>query len=298
MDAAQPLRDFRPEKKFFIGIDSDGCVFDSMEVKQKECFIPVFIKTFRLQAASKYARQTSEFVNLYSKTRGCNRFPALSLSLNLLRRRPEVIARRVAVADTRALDEWIARETRLGNDVLAAEIQSGNQALAPFLAWSKAVNAAVADMVQSVPPFPLVRECLEKLTASADAMVISQTPGEALRREWTDNKMDSYVKLIAGQEMGTKGEHLKWAAGGKYPRENILMIGDAPGDYKAAKSNQALFFPVVPGHEEQSWQRLLAEGLGRFFAGTFAGAYEKELFAEFDASLPANPPWEEAPASN
>ena len=257
----------------------------------------MFIKTFRLQAASKYARQTSEFVNLYSKTRGCNRFPALTLTLKMLRRRPEVIARAVAIADTRALDDWIARESRLGNDALAAEIQSGNQALAPFLAWSKAVNAAVADMVSSVPPFPLVRECLEKLTASADAMVISQTPGEALRREWEENKMDTYVKFIAGQEMGTKGEHLKWAAGGKYPRENTLMIGDAPGDYKAAKSNQALFFPVVPGHEERSWQRLLEEGLDRFFAGAFAGAYEKELLAEFDASLPATPPWEEAPAA-
>ena len=75
-----------------------------MEVKQKECFAPMFIKHFHLQAAAKYARQTWEFVNLYSKTRGCNRFPALAFSLNLLRRRPEVIARRVAVADTRALE--------------------------------------------------------------------------------------------------------------------------------------------------------------------------------------------------
>ena len=295
MDPAQPLRDFKPQKKFFLGIDSDGCVFDSMEVKQKECFIPVFIQHFRLQAASKYARQTSEFVNLYSKTRGCNRFHALTLELNLLRRRPEVIARRVPIADTRTLDAWIARETKLSNGPLAAEIQSGNQALATYLDWSNAVNAAVADMVQSVPPFPRVRECLEKLTAQADAMVISQTPGEALRREWAENSIDSYVQLIAGQEMGSKAQHLQFAAAGKYPRENILMIGDAPGDYQAAQSNRVLFFPVVPGREERSWQRLLEEGLGRFFAGTFAGAYEQELFAEFDASLPATPPWEQAP---
>jgi phosphoglycolate phosphatase-like HAD superfamily hydrolase len=295
MDPAQPLRDFQPSKKFFVGIDSDGCVFDSMEVKQKECFIPVFIKHFHLQAASKYARQTSEFVNLYSKTRGCNRFHALTLSLNLLRRRPEVIARRVAVKDTSELDAWIARETKLSNGPLAAEIKSGNQALATYLDWSNEVNAAVADMVQSVPPFPLVRECLEKIRTQADAMVISQTPGEALRREWEENGIDSDVKLIAGQEMGTKAEHLKLAAVGKYQRENILMIGDAPGDYKAAKSNAALFYPVVPGHEERSWERLFQEGLDRFFAGTFAGSYEKELFAEFDASLPATPPWEQAP---
>jgi phosphoglycolate phosphatase-like HAD superfamily hydrolase len=296
MDPAQPLRDFKPSKKFFIGLDSDGCVFDSMEVKQKECFCPMFIKHFHLQAASKYARETWEFVNLYSKTRGCNRFQALTASLNLLRRRPEVIARRLSIFETGPLDDWIARESKLSNDTLAAAVRGGHPALAPILVWSNAVNAAIADIVQGVPPFPFVRPCLELLTPRADAMVISQTPGEALRREWAEHSIDGYVKLIAGQEMGSKAEHLKFAAAGKYPRENILMIGDAPGDYKAAKSNDVLFYPIVPHHEEQSWQRLLEEGLGRFFAGKFAGDYEKQLFGEFDASLPANPPWE-APSS-
>src|SRR5688572_22834179 len=97
-DPTQPLRLFRPTHEFFIGIDSDGCVFDSMEIKHKECFAPMFIKHFHLQAASKYARETWEFVNLYSKTRGANRFPALSRALNLLRERPQVRARNVQVA--------------------------------------------------------------------------------------------------------------------------------------------------------------------------------------------------------
>ena len=66
-DSAQPLRDFKPQAKFFVGIDSDGCVFDTMEIKHKECFAPMFIKHFHLQAASKYAREDWEFVNLYSK---------------------------------------------------------------------------------------------------------------------------------------------------------------------------------------------------------------------------------------
>jgi hypothetical protein len=95
MDPAQVLRDFKPSKEFFIGIDSDGCVFDSMEIKHKECFAPMFIKHFGLQAVSKYAREVWEFVNLYSKTRGANRFPALSRSLGLLSARPQVIARKV-----------------------------------------------------------------------------------------------------------------------------------------------------------------------------------------------------------
>src|ERR1051325_7823322 len=98
-DPAKVLRDFKPTKEFFIGIDSDGCIFDSMEIKHKECFTPMFIKHFHLQAASKYARETWDFVNLYSKTRGANRFPALSRALKLMAKRKEVLARQVAVAD-------------------------------------------------------------------------------------------------------------------------------------------------------------------------------------------------------
>jgi len=290
-DPSQILKDFRPAKEFFVGIDSDGCIFDSMEIKHKECFTPMFIKHFRLQAVSKYAREVWEFVNLYSKTRGANRFPALVRALNLLRERPQVHARKVHVPETKALDEWIARETKLGNATLAAEVKNGNNGLAQVKVWSDAVNAAVEDIVHGVPPFPLVRECLQKINQKADAMCISQTPADALKREWAEHDLDRFVRIIAGQEMGTKTEHLKFAAKDKYPAMKILMIGDAPGDFKAAKSNGALFFPIVPGNEEASWESLYKEGLDRFFAGTYAGDYEAKLVKEFDASLPENPHW-------
>ena len=51
-----------PKHDFLVGIDSDGCVFDSMELKHKECFIPNFIKFMGLQPVSKYAREACEFV--------------------------------------------------------------------------------------------------------------------------------------------------------------------------------------------------------------------------------------------
>src|SRR5437867_1045491 len=148
----QTLQNFKPTKEFFIGIDSDGCVFDSMEIKHKECFTPMFIKHFKLQAVSRYGREVWEFVNLYSKTRGVNRFPALSRSLNLLRRRSEVTARGVKIANTAALDAWIARENKLTNSTLKKEIESGNNALESVLAWSIAVNKTIEEIVQGVPP--------------------------------------------------------------------------------------------------------------------------------------------------
>src|SRR4030095_13868674 len=109
-DPALALRTFAPTQEFFVGIDSDGCVFDSMELKQKECFAPMFIKHFRLQPVSKYAREVWEFVNLYSKSRGINRYPALSNALNILAERPEVAARRVTIPGTDELDAWMAGE--------------------------------------------------------------------------------------------------------------------------------------------------------------------------------------------
>lgn len=290
-DPAQVLRDFKPSKEFFIGIDSDGCIFDSMEIKHKECFTPMFIKHFELQAVSKYAREVWEFVNLYSKTRGANRFPALSRALNLLKERPEVQARKVRVPDSTPVDAWIARETKLGNATLAAEVKGGNTSLQQTKVWSDAVNAAVEHIVHGVPPFPLVVETLEKLNRHADAMCISQTPADALKREWSEHGIAGHVKIIAGQEMGTKTEHIKFAAKDKYAPERILMIGDAPGDHKAAKSNGALFFPIIPGSEEASWERLFGEGLDRFFNGKYAGEYEAALIREFDASLPEHPGW-------
>ena len=290
-DPAQVLRDFQPKHDFFIGIDSDGCVFDSMEIKHKECFAPMFVKHHNLQAVSKYAREVWDFVNLYSKTRGANRFPALTRALNLLRDRPEVQARNVNVPSYPALDEWMERETKLGNATLAAEVEGGNEGLAHIKVWSDGVNEQVADIVHGVPPFPLLRETLEKALGQADMMVISQTPCDALEREWAEHDISRFVEIIAGQEMGTKTEHLKFAAVDKYAAEKILMIGDAPGDHKAAKANGVLFYPILPGREEDSWERLHGEALDRFFAGTYAGEYEEKLFAEFDGCLPENPSW-------
>ena len=292
MDNVEKLTRFQPEHEFFIGIDSDGCVFDSMEIKQKECFCPAVIKHYGLQVVSKYAREVWEFVNLYSKTRGCNRFLAVQHCLNFLRERPEVQARGARIPELPELCAWTAEESKLGNPALEAKVQSsGSKELAAVYKWSLEVNERVADLVYGVPPFPGVREMLAKGREKADLIVVSQTPLEALVREWEENKLTDLVKLIAGQEYGTKTEHLKYAAGGKYGPDKVLMIGDAPGDFKAANANDALFFPVIPGGEEDSWSRLLNEGLEHFFNGSFAGAYQKQLLDEFDRALPEKPPW-------
>jgi phosphoglycolate phosphatase-like HAD superfamily hydrolase len=287
------LKSLPKRHDFFIGMDSDGCVFDSMGIKHKECFCPAFIKHFDLQAAGSCAREVWEFVNLYSRDRGCNRFFAIQKTLQLLGGRAEVAARGLQVHGIPALDAWLQEESKLGNPALEARVRLTNDAgLAKALAWSREVNARVEDLVRNVPPLPLVRESLEKIRARADVIVVSQTPVEALEREWREHKLDGLVNFIAGQEAGTKSEHIRFATGGRYDPGKTLMIGDAPGDLRAANENRALFFPIVPGNEERSWRRFFEEGSDRFFGGAFAGGYQQELIKEFNAALPEKASWQ------
>ncbi len=293
-EVARPLLELQPHHDFFIGIDSDGCAFDTMEIKHKECFIPNIIKYWNLQSVSKYAREAAEFVNLYSIWRGVNRWPALIKVFDLLRPRPEVIHRHAAIPEAPHVRAFIADKAfAKSNDGLKAyKSQYPDAELDLALTWSQAVNASIADMVHGIPPFPLVRESLEFLSTRADLLVVSQTPDEALHREWAEHNIAQYTRAIAGQEKGTKSQHLALAAGGKYAPDHILMIGDALGDLQAARDNHALFFPINPGHEDESWQRFYEEGVHKFLAEEFAGDYEAGLIAEFEKYLPEIPPWE------
>jgi phosphoglycolate phosphatase-like HAD superfamily hydrolase len=293
-EAARPLAELEPQHEHFIGIDSDGCAFDTMELKHKECFIPNIINYWGLQAVSKYAREAAEFVNLYSKWRGVNRWPALVMVFDLLRERPEVLARGVEPPPAPRLREFIADDDYAkSNDGLRAYMTAHpDPELETALAWTMAVNQSVAEMVRGVPPFPYVRESLGLLAGRADMIVVSATPVEALTREWQEHEIAPYVRAIAGQEMGKKALHLELATSGKYDAGKVLMIGDAPGDMKAARANDALFYPINPGDEQASWQRFHDEAVHRFLAGDYAGAYEDELVAEFEKRLPEVPPWQ------
>ncbi|MDA7979039.1 MAG: HAD hydrolase-like protein [Pirellulales bacterium] len=286
---------FEKQREFFVGIDSDGCAFDTMELKHKECFIPNIIQHYGMQAISKYARETAEFVNLYSKSRGCNRFPGLVKTFQWLKKRPEVAARGWNADPPLGLVNWLGKETKLSNPQLTEAIASlpadanDVQHLRQALAWSEAVNTTIEEIVHGVPPYPLVRESLERLKPHADLVVVSATPNDALQREWADHDLNRFLRAIYGQESGSKEEILTAAQG--YDQGHVLMIGDAPGDLAAAQTTGALFFPINPGREEESWQRFSEQGLDRFLQGTFTAAYQQELLDEFDQCLPSQPPW-------
>ncbi len=291
-DPQAELKELKPEHDYLVAIDSDGCAFDSMEIKHKECFIPNIIKFWNLQPVSKYVRGSAEFVNLYSKWRGTNRFTALVKVFELLRDWQDVKDRNVTIPFVPSLVEWINKETTLSNPNLKAEVDKSNDpVLENALKWSESVNSSVKDIVQGIPPFPYVRESLKKISQWADIIVCSATPCDALKREWKEHAIAEYVKVIAGQEMGSKKEHLQLALNGKYNRNHVMMIGDAPGDMSAAKLNDVFFYPINPGAEEKSWKLFFYKVSDTFSKGNYTKDYESSLIAEFDKLLPEFPPW-------
>jgi phosphoglycolate phosphatase-like HAD superfamily hydrolase len=292
MDYQTILKNIEPLHEFFIGIDSDGCVFDSMEVKQKEFFIPNALKYFDLYAISKILRETWEFVNLYSIYRGGNRFTSIIKVFELLKERKEILERNIKLPDLSSLSEWVKIETKLGNANLLRYFESHyDPDLEKVVIWTEAVNKDITKWLRNIPPFPNAKSAIEKMSSFADLIIVSQTPLEALEREWEEHDLKKYVKAIAGQEHGTKTEHISLSAKTKYPGNKTLMIGDAKGDLDAAKNNGILFYPVIPGKEDKSWDRLINEGLEKFIKGVYVGSYENELLAEFRKSLPETPPW-------
>jgi phosphoglycolate phosphatase-like HAD superfamily hydrolase len=297
----QSLEHFAPQKDFLVCVDSDGCVFDTMGIKQRECFCPWMIAYFDLQPVSEAARECKVFADLFSKTRGANRHVTIKRILTeLLPRHPEVKARNFQVPQYPHYFAWVDDpESLLSNEGLhraidRAETAEARAELEHVLAWSERVNWSVGEIVKGIPPFLGVNDCLQRLYGKADVVVVSATPIEALKREWSEHRIAHFARLICGQEQGAKTEHIQETAK-HYPANHVLMIGDAPGDLSAARANGILFYPVIPGEEDASWEAFHHEGIARFLEESYSGDYEARLIERFEGVLPEDPPWEGAP---
>lgn len=259
-----------------IFLDSDGTVFDTMPVKHKyfrECLIRCF--GFR-GGDAECVSAVWDSVNLRSVHRGENRFRSLLLVFDILRERG------IAVPDTSRLRAWTEQEPRLGNPSLQRFLEHDpNAEMDLIYRWSRESDEAIAANVHGVDPFPRVREFLERASVHADIMVVSHTPCATLEREWTEHALSPFVKRLGGQECGSKTEQIRQVSAGRYAPGHVLMVGDSSGDLNAANANHALFFPVIPGRETESWRALAEEGLTRFLAGNYAGRYQERLLEAF-----------------
>jgi len=284
---------FAPKHAYLVCIDSDGCVFDTMEIKHKECFCPAYIEYFGLQAVSKYAREAWEFANLYSAWRGVHRIPVLLKSLDLLAARTEIKERGFTPPALENLREYVKNGLPLNNAGLSAYLKARPEAedIRTTLAWSEETNARINRVVHSVPPFPHVRASLERLSSVADIVIVSATQQLSLEREWSEHGLLGCVSMVCGQESGSKKEIIA-ALKGDYEPDHVLMIGDAPGDRAAAEENGVLFYPICPDAEAQSWAAF-GKCLDAVLGGTYAAEMQQRMIAHFETLLPEKAAWEE-----
>jgi phosphoglycolate phosphatase-like HAD superfamily hydrolase len=306
----QDLVDFKPQHDLFFGIDSDGCVFDSMTIKQR-VFREGVIEFWGLESAADDVRRVCEWVGLFSPWRGLNRFQLILKFFQALgncvafqgfasqgQKKVQGLEKLAAEfpsmgsrLPTKALEEFVKSGVTLSMPELEKWIeQTGSTELVKVLEWSAEMSRRISEL----PPIPVFDEAfrgLEKLREVSDLIVVSQTTEDALVREWRHAELEHFVDVIAGAELGSKAESLMRAAAGRYPLDRIVMVGDAPGDLEAAQAIGCLFFPIIPGDEVASWIELREVALAKILNGTFADTYQDELIARFNAVLSPTPPF-------
>lgn len=279
----QNLSDFKPKKDFLICVDSDGCAMDTMNIKHKKCFGPKFVDVYGLSEYREQVQKLWEDVNLYSKTRGINRFLALVLTLRA------ICEQNICPLSHEfdVLEKWTEETTALSNGALKDEVEkTGNPQLRLALEWSYAVNDAITALPDGNYSYNGVKEALKQISSSADIVVVSSANSEALEREWQTCGLTEYLSALFGQEPGTKAYIIsKLTEIGGYDKSRVLMIGDAPGDLRAAEKNQVLFYPILAGKEEHSWQKLLGEAVEKFLSGTFVDEYQNTCIRAFHDNL-------------
>lgn len=277
---------FKPKHDVLVAIDSDGCVFDSMTIKQR-IFHTGIIRFWGLEAVESEFRRVAEWTALFSPWRGLNRFELL---LRILAGVKKYIPACKNPPPTAALEAFAKSGVPLSADELAKRIErTGDPELKRALDWSRSVSREIA-AVRQMPVFDGVSLGLETIRSAADVIVVSQTDEAALVHEWQNAGLDRFVDVIAGAELGSKIESLGTAMKDRYLSERTVMVGDAPGDLETARAVGCLFFPIIPGNEPASWTGLREEGLGRVLSGSFAGEYQNRLISRFNTVLSETPP--------
>ena len=271
------LDDFRALRRFAVCVDSDGCAMDTMNIKHFRCFGPCMVKEWKLENWQEPILDRWNVINLFSGTRGINRFKGLAMALQ------EINARYTPIEGVELLSAWAETAPELSNDAVAAKAGE-HPVFEKALRWSRAVNAAIEALPpEEVKPFPHVKEALSAAHGRADVVVVSSANPEAVREEWKRFGLLEHVDLLCTQEMGSKAYCIRRLKEKGY--EAILMCGDAPGDEQAARENQVLYYPILVNREGESWQLFLAEGLERFLQSNFAGAYQQSLLDAFHTNL-------------
>ena len=251
---------FKRKHDFLVCVDSDGCAMDTMDIKHIRCFGPCMVAEWGLSEWEEPILARWNDINLYSMTRGINRFKGLSMALT------EIDKQYTAIEGLADLQAWVVSGAAPSNDAIQKAIdETGSSILKKALSWSKAVNSSIAELPEDEKrPFDGAKEGLAAAAQFADVVMVSSANYDAVAEEWTKYGLMDYVDVVMAQDKGSKahciGEMLRLG----YEKDHVLMVGDAPGDQDAAKQNGVYYYPILVRHEKESWEELVANGFERF----------------------------------
>ncbi|MGU8481676.1 HAD family hydrolase [Clostridium perfringens] len=275
------LDNFNKQKDFLICIDSDGCAIDTMDIKHIKCFGPCMVTEWNLEEWKEPILERWNEVNLYTLTRGINRFKGLAVALI------EINEKYITIEGLDEFVRWTEETKELSNESLEVEIEKKNNiCLKKALEWSKSVNKSI-DLLSDDEkcPFEGVKEAIILAKKVADIAIVSSANEKAVLDEWNKHGLLENVDIVLTQNIGSKSYCINKLIAKGYSRNNVLMVGDALGDLKAAEENEALYYPIMVRKEKESWIRFSKEALERFTSNSYYGEYQEKVIAEFKENL-------------
>ena len=265
---------------YLVCVDSDGCVMDTMNCKHFHCFGPCMVTEWELEAWKDEILDRWNVINLFSMTRGINRFKGLAMALK------EIDSKYKKITGVDALVHWADTAPALSNDgaAKAAEAASDPDAklvLQKALSWSKAVNAAIVQLPEELKiPYVGAKEGLAAAHIFADVAMVSSANRDAVEEEWGKFGLLEHTDIVLAQDVGSKAACINAMLKFGYDPNKVIMIGDAPGDSDAAERNKVHYYPILVNHEKESWEEAVSVAFRKLQSGEYPeyGAQKKQEF--------------------
>lgn len=268
-----PFDGFTKKKPFLICVDSGGCSMDTMDIKHFRCFGPCMVHEWELEQWQEPILARWNEINLYSMTRGVNRFKCLAIAL------AEIDQQYKTIPGLSDLTEWLDQTKALSNSALEQAIrETGSECLQKALHWSQQVNASINQLDESLKkPFDGASQGLAAAAEFADVAVVSSANRDAVLEEWGKYGLLDHVDLVLAQDAGSKQHCIAMLLGKGYAPDHVLMVGDAPGDRAAAQANGVYFYPILVKKEAASWQEFCEKATDHLRSESYAAYGEKKL---------------------
>ena len=271
---------FVKKHDYLVCVDSDGCVMDTMNCKHFHCFGPCMVTEWGLEEWKDEILARWNEINLFSMTRGINRFKGLAMALK------EIDGKYTKITGIDALVHWADTAPALSNDAVAKAAAGAADAdaklvLEKALSWSKAVNASIVMLPEELKvPYQGAKEGLAAAHAFADVAMVSSANRDAVEEEWGKFGLLEHTDIVLAQDVGSKAACIAEMMKFGYDPAKVLMVGDAPGDCDAAEKNGVHYYPILVNHEKESWDEAIDVAFGKLQSGEYGeyGAQKKQAF--------------------